>query len=197
MYRQCQGCWWPNIARSQMIRQHGVDLVFQNNPVLATKVIIIYSVSKHSNFRIVTVLICQYINIQCIKIWVITAPQARLMSSRVLFSFVNYTFLRSNLQYKSPLIQNLNVSRLVLQLSLCQPWEPVVKSRMKMQLEQRRQAMLQLHLSDKQFHYILRCVYIRDLTVIIGTIWLYQTGRKYNRPTYTKPWRDLALLCRW
>ena len=35
-----------------------------------------------------------------------------------------------------------------------------------MKLEQRRQAMLQLHLSDKQFYHLLRCVsYIRDFTV--------------------------------
>ena len=53
--------------------------------------------------------------------------------------------------------QNLNVSGLVLQLSLCNLLEPGVKSKMKMQLEQRRQAMLQLHLSDQQFHCLLRC----------------------------------------
>ena len=47
--------------------------------------------------------------------------------------------------------QNLNASRLVLQLSLPNPLKPGVKSRMKMQLEQRRQAMLQLQLSDQQF----------------------------------------------
>ena len=47
---------------------------------------------------------------------------------------------------KSP---NLNVSRLVLQLSLPNPMKPSVKSRMKMWLVQRRQAMRQLHLSDR------------------------------------------------
>ena len=52
---------------------------------------------------------------------------------------------------------NLNVSRLVLQLFLPNPMKPGVKSRMKMQLEQRRQAMLQLHLSYQQFHSLLRC----------------------------------------
>ena len=44
---------------------------------------------------------------------------------------------------------NSNVSRLVLQLSLPNQIKPGVKSRMKMWLEQRRQAMLQLHLSDR------------------------------------------------
>ena len=54
--------------------------------------------------------------------------------------------------------QNLTVSRLVLQLYLPNPMKPGVKSRMKMYLEQRRQAMLQLHLSDWQFYCLLRCV---------------------------------------
>ena len=44
-------------------------------------------------------------------------------------------------------LRNLNVSRLVLQLSLRNLLKPSVKSGMKMYLEQRRQAMLQLHLS--------------------------------------------------
>ena len=49
---------------------------------------------------------------------------------------------------KSP---NLNVSRLVLQLPLYNVLKPCVKSWMKMEMEQRQQAMLQLHLSDQQF----------------------------------------------
>ena len=52
----------------------------------------------------------------------------------------------------------LNVSRLGLQLSVRNILKPGVKPRMKMQLEQRRQAMLQLHLSDQQFNYLLKCV---------------------------------------
>ena len=55
--------------------------------------------------------------------------------------------------------QNLNVSCLVFKLSLPHPLkQPGVKSRMKMQLEQRRQAMLQLHLSDQQIYCLLRCI---------------------------------------
>ena len=45
--------------------------------------------------------------------------------------------------------QNLNFPRLVLQLFLPNPLRPGVKSIMKMLLEQRRQAMRQLHLSDQ------------------------------------------------
>ena len=47
--------------------------------------------------------------------------------------------------------------RTVLRLSLPNPLKPDAKSRMKMQLEQRRQAMLQLHLNDWQFYCLLRC----------------------------------------
>ena len=51
-----------------------------------------------------------------------------------------------------PKFQNLNVSRLVLQLSLPNPMKPGVKSRVNMELEQRWQAMFKLHLSDQYFH---------------------------------------------
>ena len=47
--------------------------------------------------------------------------------------------------------QNLNVSCILLQLSSLNPLKPGVKLRMKMWLEQRRQAMLQSHLSYQQF----------------------------------------------
>ena len=45
--------------------------------------------------------------------------------------------------------QNIFVSRIVLQLSSLNLLKPGVKSIMKMQLEQGRQAILQLHLSDQ------------------------------------------------
>ena len=53
--------------------------------------------------------------------------------------------------------QHFNVSRLVLQLSLSNPMKPGVNSKMKMQLGQHQQAMLQLHLSDQQFYCLLKC----------------------------------------
>ena len=62
---------------------------------------------------------------------------------------INYYRKISNIRRTKSL--NLNVSRLVLQLSFPNPMKSVVKPRMKMQLEQRRQVMLQLHLSDGQF----------------------------------------------
>ena len=53
--------------------------------------------------------------------------------------------------------QHLKDSRTVLWLSLPNPLKPDVKSRM-MLLEQCRQAMLQLHLSDRQSYCLLGCV---------------------------------------
>ena len=53
--------------------------------------------------------------------------------------------------------QNLNVISLVLQLSLSNPLKPSVKAIMKLELELRRQAVLQLHLSDQQFYCLLNC----------------------------------------
>ena len=49
--------------------------------------------------------------------------------------------------------QNLNDCHIPLQLSLSNQLKPGVQSRMKMYLEQRRQAMLQLHLSDQQVSF--------------------------------------------
>ena len=53
--------------------------------------------------------------------------------------------------------QILNVSCILVQLSSRNPLKPDVKLRMKIWLEQRRQAMLQLHLSYQQFYCLLRC----------------------------------------
>ena len=52
--------------------------------------------------------------------------------------------------------QHLNATHLVLQLPLPNPLKPGDKSRIDVQLEQHRQAMLQLHLSDQQFYCPLR-----------------------------------------
>ena len=49
------------------------------------------------------------------------------------------------------------VSSPLFQLSLPNPLKPGITSRMNMLLEQRRQVMLQLHLSDQQFNTLLRC----------------------------------------
>ena len=71
--------------------------------------------------------------------------------------------------------QYFNDSRTVLQLSLPNPLKPDVKSRMKMQLEQRRQAMLQLHLNDRQFYCLLRFTVDVNETFLIARLicWKY------------------------
>ena len=80
------------------------------------------------------------------------------------------------------------MSRLVLQLSLCNILKSCVKSRMKIYLEQSRQAMLQQHLSDQQFYCLLRRdLYQRFDGTIIGACDLSP-----NRETLT-----LLTQCTW
>ena len=71
----------------------------------------------------------------------------------------------SNLQYKTQQIQQLNVSRPILQLSVTHPLKPGVKSIMKMQFEQRQQAILRANLSGQQFIAYKGLAYIRGLKV--------------------------------
>ena len=92
---------------------------------------------------------------------------------------------------------NLNVSRLVLQLSLPNPMKPCVKSRMKMQLEQRRQAMLQLYLSDRQFYCLLRCALLETRRYIIYIyIYIYIVGLALES-SHFETWTKWPPLCRW
>ena len=70
--------------------------------------------------------------------------------------------LRQNAYHKTSNIsctkyQNSNVFRLVWQFSLPNPLKPGVNSMLKMWLEQHRQAILQLHLSDQQVYCLIRC----------------------------------------
>ena len=53
--------------------------------------------------------------------------------------------------------QHLKDSRTVLRLSLPNPLKPDIKSIPQIKLEQRLLALLQLHLSDRQFYCLLRC----------------------------------------
>ena len=79
--------------------------------------------------------------------------QIALLIAGMVITKQNYRKTFSLRRTKSP-----NFFRLVLQLSLPNPLKLDVKSRMKMQLEQRRQAMLLLQLSDQQVYRLLRCV---------------------------------------
>ena len=95
---------------------------------------------------------------------VIDCPTVSVLWSTVADCSYKISHYRKTPNIRSTKSQNLNDSGLVLQSHLPNPLKPGVKSRMKMLLEQRRQAMLQLHLSAEQFYCLLRCVlyYIFD-----------------------------------
>ena len=100
--------------------------------------------------------------------------------------------------------QNSNVCRLASQLSLCDLLQPGVKLRMKMYLEQRRQAMLQLHLNDQQCCFLLRCdVYYRfDLITatpfisvcILKWHFLWHLHKCHEVPYHKLNWKSHLLL---
>ena len=94
-----------------------------------------------------------YIMLEFVK-YVPMPPEVKRDLRQGHISFGMYRTISNIRRTKSP---NLNVSLLVLELSLSNPMKPGVKSRMKMWLDQRRQAMLQLHLSDRQFYCLLTC----------------------------------------
>ena len=79
----------------------------------------------------------------------------RNFDSIIIVGMTTYRHVSNIRRIKS---QHLKDSRTVLQLSLPNPLKPDVKSRMEMKLEQRGQAMLQLHLSHRQLCCLLRCV---------------------------------------
>ena len=73
-----------------------------------------------------------------------------------MFYVIIYIYIISNIRRTKS--SNLIVPRLVLQLSLPNTMKPGVRSRIEMWLEHRLSALLQLHLSDRQFYCLLRCV---------------------------------------
>ena len=68
--------------------------------------------------------------------------------------------------------QNLNISCILMQLSSLNSLKPGDKLIMKMLLEQRRQAMLQLHLSYQQFYCLLRGDLYQRFYSISLPVWL-------------------------
>ena len=74
-------------------------------------------------------------------------------------------------------LQKLNVSHLVLQLSLPDLLKPCVKLRMEMQLEQRRQVMLKLHLSDQQFDCLKVRLILEILRYLDSNAYMYGGSR--------------------
>ena len=84
--------------------------------------------------------------------------------------------------------QNFYDSCFDLQLFLSHPLKSGVKSRMKMLLEQRLSALLQLHLCDQQLNWLLR-PYIRDLTVPVIPPWIskHLSIKVWDEITYPFP----------
>ena len=83
-------------------------------------------------------------------------------SQRTLFSYnlrhqykimIRTTIYREMSNIKSTKIQEVHVFHLILELSLWNLLKRGVKLRMQMELEQRRQPMLQLHLNDQEFYW--------------------------------------------
>ena len=68
------------------------------------------------------------------------------LNSQVMASKSTYLHISNIMRTQ---LENVIVFRYALQLPLCILLHPGVKSKMKMYLEQRRQAMLRLHLSDQ------------------------------------------------
>ena len=92
-----------------------------------------------------------------------TAKCSIINSFKIVSCNINCCIVQKSKYHKTsnmirPKCQNLNVSHLVLQLSLPNPLKLSVKSKMEIQfgLEQ-RQALLQLHLSEQQLCCLLRC----------------------------------------
>ena len=79
-------------------------------------------------------------------IWIIAYYQSIDVWMQILINI-----MPSNLQYKPHQIPEVRCSRLALQLYLRNPLKSAVQSR------NRRQATLQVHLSDQQFYCLLRC----------------------------------------
>ena len=88
----------------------------------------------------------------CTNFWWICAPAMRICNTSDDLSWIK----RPTSNIRGTNSHSVNVSRLVLQLSLRSLLKSGVRSRMRMQLEQGQQAMLQLHLSDQQFSCLLR-----------------------------------------
>ena len=106
----------------------------------------------------------------------ITGPKIWHLEMEVGFTVIyqKRKTIPSNFQYKLSRTkpQHLNVPRVVLQIYLPNPLNPGVELRMKMWMEQRRVAMLQLHLSDEQF-YCLQRIYGLNLWVIHSMIKIF------------------------
>ena len=79
-----------------------------------------------------------------------TDQSARMLAWTYVYARIIKCFKHLTYRQSGAKSQNLNIFRLLLKLFLPNLLKPCVKSRMKIQLEQDRQAMFQLYLSDQQ-----------------------------------------------
>ena len=115
-----------------------------------------------------TVITCSYRTVRVI--WRLgKSSQTRICIRRVYTAKSNISRTKS---------QNLNVSPLVLQLSLPNLLKSCVKLWMKMQLEQRWQAMLQQHLRDHQFNLPTKVWLILEIMRLLKSTKGYETFNK-------------------
>ena len=121
-------------------------------------------------------------------VWLITViragstPFGSIQMFTVSMLVIHFIQLPKISNIRSTKSQTSNISRLGLQLSLCNILKPGVNSRMKMYLEQRWQAMLQLHLSDLQLYCLPGCSYIRDLTILNTWKYSHSSNVLFHRP---------------
>ena len=81
-------------------------------------------------------------------------------------------------------------------LSLFNLMKPGVKSRMKMQLEQRRQVMLQLCLCDQHFYYLLRCILYERFEGNLQVTGKIECHFKHTLSEYIFIINIVSILCR-
>ena len=145
--QHCRKLWWSSYIEpaAEMLPKDGFSKVAW--PLRPCNVCLFFT------WRRATVIIEGFLMVVCcLKV----NRLCHLFGGLAQLKFVCWNYGQTS-NIRHTLFQNLNVSHLVLQLSVPNPLNPGVKSIMKMQLEQRRQAMLQLHLSDEQFYCLLKC----------------------------------------
>ena len=146
-------CLFPSLlSNSGAHRQFAIlvhTLFYINDRVIMTGLFIV----------IITIVIIIIISTLSLSLWLISSSFWTYIYIQTLHATTNHMIYREISNISGTEFQNLNVSRLLSQLSLCNIVKPGVKTTMKTKLEQWRQAMLQLHLSDQQFYCLVR----RDL----------------------------------
>ena len=150
----CQAIIWTNDIINWTLRSKP-----QGNYDGNSYIFILKRAFENAGWKMMAILSClQCVNCMCSTSRSIFYFEVRSQNNDMccmsFYILMNYHKTSSINRTKS---QSLNVSCILVQLSSRNPLKPDVKLRMKMQFEQCRQAMLQLHLSYQQFYCLLRC----------------------------------------